>query len=206
IFKRYYDTGKLKAELKYDFDGITARTKIFYKSGKLAADGKYINEKKDSTWNYYLESGFKIYVENYKNGIRDGVTSKYFSSSKNKCEEITYKEGEMHGEWIHYFENGTKKMLANNSDGIRNGVFYAYYPTGSMRIQGFYKDGLKEGKWTFFNEDGRINKSLEFVKNIATNQDELDLEFSKEINEIENNKLRYEEPEKQIMKIIEGMY
>lgn len=205
-FKRYYDTGQLKAEMKYDMDGVLCRSKLYYKSKKIAAEGNYINQKKDSIWNYYAEYGVKIYVENYKNGVLNGLVEKYFWSGKGKCEEIIFVDGKMDGPWIHYFENGSKKMIANHKMGVRTGEFLSYYTNGNKRLEGVYEKGLKHGEWIFYNEDGSIKKRVEFVKDKAVNQNLIDDELSKEIKEAEENKERYEEPEQQIMKMLNGMY
>ena len=53
LFYYYYSSGELQAEKEFFHNVIAAATHIFYKNVKLKAAGIYVNELKDSTWNYY---------------------------------------------------------------------------------------------------------------------------------------------------------
>ena len=53
IFYYYYKSGELQLEKEFFHNGSAAATYIFYKNGNLKASGLYVNEIKDSTWNYY---------------------------------------------------------------------------------------------------------------------------------------------------------
>ena len=37
-----------------------------------------------------------------------------------------------------------------------------YYENGQIWIEGNYKDGKEDGKWTFYNKDGSIYKVEEY--------------------------------------------
>ena len=53
IFYYYYKTGELKLEKEFFHNGKAAATYIYYRNGNLKASGLYVNELKDSTWNYF---------------------------------------------------------------------------------------------------------------------------------------------------------
>jgi antitoxin component YwqK of YwqJK toxin-antitoxin module len=38
---------------------------------------------------------------------------------------------------------------------LNDGQYYQYFPSGKIAIEGQFKNGLREGKWTQFDEDGK---------------------------------------------------
>ena len=68
IFFYYYSTGEIQAEKEFFHEGEAAATHIFYKKGQLKAAGLYVNELKDSTWNYFNKDSILIMSEQYKKG------------------------------------------------------------------------------------------------------------------------------------------
>ena len=204
VFKRYYEVGTIKAIMNYEKKGTLARTKIFYETGELFAEGNYLNEKRDSIWNFYTTTKVLIYKQSYKSGNLDGISCKYFGNG-NKSEEMYYKDNLLDGPWIQYFDDGSKKLESANVKNQRTGKLYVYYPSGSIEIMGYYEKGLKEKHWKWLNEDGSIEKERDFVKDRATNQDEIDTEFSKKLKEMEEGKDKFVEPEKEFMeKMMQG--
>src|SRR5437016_3114141 len=70
----YYYPNSDSVHTKMDFgqDGKVAYAQLFHYTGKLQAKGKYINEQKDSTWNFYDDKGTLLSAEVYVNGKKDG--------------------------------------------------------------------------------------------------------------------------------------
>ena len=60
IFNYYYSTGELEIEKEFFHSGEASATHMFYKDGQLKASGLYVNELKDSTWNYYNNDNNQI--------------------------------------------------------------------------------------------------------------------------------------------------
>ena len=74
-FIYYYAGGQKKAETDYSKNGTLARTILYHEVGGLKAKGNYINEKKDSIWNFYDEKERLTSIENYKDNKRNGKSS-----------------------------------------------------------------------------------------------------------------------------------
>ena len=53
IFKRFDEDGNLKVELDYPENSHKIFAKFYYPELLLQAEGYYINQQKDSIWNYY---------------------------------------------------------------------------------------------------------------------------------------------------------
>ena len=55
-------------------------------------------------------------------------------------------------------KNGSITQKLSFEKGILSGEAVAYYPTGKIRRKGTFKNGMLDGAWEFFDEDG--NKTL----------------------------------------------
>jgi hypothetical protein len=51
---------------------------------------------------------------------------------------------------------------------INDGQYYQYYPNGKPAIDGQFKDGLRTGKWTQFDEEGKKFFIREYEKGEET--------------------------------------
>ena len=69
---------RLKAEKKFFHNGQAASTHFYDKSGNLKSSGIYVNELKDSTWNYYNLDSIIIMSEQYNKGLLNGFTKTYY--------------------------------------------------------------------------------------------------------------------------------
>ena len=81
LFYYFYENGKLKAEKKFFHNGQAASTHFYDKSGNLKSSGIYVNELKDSTWNYYNSDSIIIMSEQYNKGLLNGFTKTYYYDS-----------------------------------------------------------------------------------------------------------------------------
>ena len=57
-FKYYYDSGNIQSKMEHKGNGVSYFI-AYYKTGEVKAVGKYINQKRDSTWCFYDLDGFK---------------------------------------------------------------------------------------------------------------------------------------------------
>jgi len=113
-------------------------------------------------------------TEFYVEGIKDGDWKTYFSNG-NIIEEKHYTNNIEDGLWKQYYANGKKKMTANYVNGKIQGNQYYYTITGKKMIVGHFKDDVRDGEWTFYQDDGVTVKKIEHFKNgyrIDKNQDD----------------------------------
>ena len=55
---------------------------------------------KDSTWRYYSYYDKTLRLkENYTNGLKEGVSKKYFSNG-NIAEELNWSNNQKNGDWV----------------------------------------------------------------------------------------------------------
>ncbi|MCX6182565.1 MAG: hypothetical protein NT150_11635 [Bacteroidetes bacterium] len=82
--------------------------------------------------------------------------------------EVEYNDGQRHGKFARYnAQTGKPLEVMNYFYGVRDGTYQKYYPSGEIRIEGEYENGLKKGTWTYyFKGTGTIKSVGEYVKGL----------------------------------------
>lgn len=106
---------------------------------------------------------------------QSSIKKEYYESGELKS-EIYFIDGKLTGERKIYYPNGNVMEIHNVSDGInyfkkfyeegslaeeggiknkkRVGFWHYYYKDGGIKASGsYYEDGLKEGKWLYYDKD-----------------------------------------------------
>ncbi len=194
LLRRYYESGGISAELYYLPDSHKVRAKIYYENGTLAGEGNYLGTKKDSTWRYYsYYGGYLSQEENYRNGIKEGITRKYYPSGG--LSEITgWKEGQKNGIWIRYYEDGTVQVRSDYEAGRLNGTYLQYHSNGNLRVRGMYVGNHREGFWEFFDSLGKPTATIEFLNGVAKNKAALDKTENAYLDSLDRFKGRLDDP------------
>ena len=140
-FKYFYNSGGLQSKLNHKKNGASYFI-AYYKTGAVKAVGKYIDQKRDSTWTFYTIEGYKKATEFYIEGLKNRVSYVYYPTGKIAEEKAFFNDFE-NGKWIQYFEDETKKMEATYVNGGLEGEA-TYYKTGGKRsIRGYYYHGSR---------------------------------------------------------------
>lgn len=170
----YFDTdGQKMTEMNFSKNGTVAYAKMFYVNGKLEAEGKYLNQKKDSVWNYYSMDGLFISTEKWANGKKEGKAIVYHPGTKQAASITNYKNGLPEGEYVEYYSGGQLKMKVNYVAGNMEGTATWYYEDGRINIIGAYQHAVKHGKWTYYNADGTVKGTETWAFGKLTSQEQL---------------------------------
>ena len=156
-FLRYYPSGRLMSKSYFSEKGNKSMTEFYYDNRKnlVKAKGQYLHQKKDSLWLIYNEAGVLVSEEWYKNGKANGIW-KLYTYLGVLVKETPYKNGIIQGEQKEYFSNGQlQRSIFFTNDSI-NGPFKVYFEDGDIRINGQFKKGLKDSKWTYCQENDSI--------------------------------------------------
>ncbi len=194
-FRRYYEDQSLQSIMTYREDGITSFIQFYYQNGKLTAEGKYIGSKRDSIWKFYSYYGRHLSsIEPYIDGKRDGLVRKYYENG-NISQEISWKGGIKNGTWKIWFSNEKLQLESRYIDGKLDGPFITYYPDGGKEIYGTYKNDKRVGTWTHINPQTRQEKTINYINGLPENQNEIDKQFEKAMEQFEKNKGKIKEPD-----------
>ncbi|HBE42512.1 MAG TPA: hypothetical protein DDW27_15185 [Bacteroidales bacterium] len=194
--KRYYNDQSINSVMIFSGDGKESDATIYYPDGSIAARGKYVNRMKEGKWKFYSSTipGYLLNEEEYSKNLRHGLSVKFYTDST-IAEKITYKNDRKEGEWIQYYASGNMFLRSVYSGGYLNGKFEVWFENGIPEITGFYKNNLREGKWTIFNEDGTIKYVLNYTLGMTKDR-KMDLDAEKIIDNLEKNKGKIPDPEK----------
>lgn len=157
-FRYYYPDGKQKTVTHVSNQGKRVVTISYFVNGRKMAAGIYINEKKDSTWQFFSESnGTLVSEENYKDGLIDGLSKVYFPEG-GISELHNFKQGIRNGPWEQYYPDGKIKLRGTYKAGEKQGAFKTFYTSGQLMITGQYISGHQVGTWIYYNEKGIVTK------------------------------------------------
>lgn len=118
---------------------------------------------------------FKRKINQYKDGKRHGVWIIYTDSAETQRESRgRYSYNHEVGTWKYYHENGRvrKKEVFHN---LRIRTRY-FYPSGKLKSKGLaflegdaeYLRYYYQGKWKYYDEDGKINSIIYYEKGELT--------------------------------------
>lgn len=180
VFKEYYSTGELYAEISYK-SGDLYDYKFYDKSGSIVQEGnkkgKYVDYVRIDT------NGYKSLEGKFYKGKRDGIWT-FFGPRGVIYSELEYKDGEKDGDQTTYYSNGQisekyqrkageieglyKSFLKANTDvidyegvyknGEKSGTFVSRNVLGNIISETFYAEGQLDGWLTYYNQKGKISQ------------------------------------------------
>ncbi|MFY8089721.1 MAG: tetratricopeptide repeat protein [Chitinophagaceae bacterium] len=184
-FKTYHPNGVPKIISTYNAGKQNGLYKEYFYNGNIYFTGNLENGEKQGVWKEYYFSGKQKAILNYLKGEMEGEQIYYHENGKiekkitylknkaeGKCEEF-YEDGKIFCETI--FEKGRLREITfynakgeaysntTSKRGDANLIFYNY--NGNKTSEGFFtKEGFRNGKTTFYYNNGKI-KSEEEYKN-----------------------------------------
>jgi len=195
LFVRYYEDGTRKAVMNYEPDGATVEVAFYYQDDSLGARGKYVNQNKTGDWEFYSYYTHTLTCkETYIDGKKEGLSIKYYPSHI-ISEELEYHHDMKQGKWNQYYENGAPRLVGHYINNLRQGDYKVLYPSGLPQVKGAFLNDKMDGKWTYYNEDGKVDLEIEYANGNALHPEKLDERSQALFKFIEENKGKYPEPD-----------
>jgi hypothetical protein len=123
------------------FSSVYAEVRVVdeleYRGGIAYAVGE--SEGFSGAWVNVGTNGNKASELNYKDGLQDGLTTRWFSNGA-KGEEANYKDGKLHGTTTEWNTNGAIESKTNYKDGIKDGLSASWNSEG-IKTEANYKNG-----------------------------------------------------------------
>lgn len=135
----------------------------YYPSGKLEFSGTMINGKKHGEWKWFFENGKLSLLGKYLADKEVGEW-KWFHTNGNVFAAGYFANGKPIGNWKRYNRNGkllTEKALSWEDNALS---FRERYMYNNPVCIGINKNGLKEGFWRYFSNDGNIILECNYSK------------------------------------------
>ena len=75
---------------------------------------------------------------------------------------LTFKRGKISKQVNYYVPSGEIEYIGHWKNGKIHGDFESYYENGIMSIDGQLIEGQYDGEWTYWDDDGTMNKELTY--------------------------------------------
>ncbi|MCX6268883.1 MAG: hypothetical protein NTW16_16275 [Bacteroidetes bacterium] len=172
VIRDYYLSGKIQWEgkLKSIDPGVydDGQCSWYYENGNKKSTSFYLNEKRNGAYQMFFSNGKVSESGVFKNGVRDNLITYYHPNGEVFSERIFHqdslwdfistkdsighplKTGDLIrgcGSVIEYFRSGKKSGKGNYKNGVRDGSWTFYFENGKISSKGNYKDALKDGYW-----------------------------------------------------------
>ena len=178
---KYYPNWQIKEEPGFNDTGLyDGKWKSFYEDGKTKKTYRYSENKKENIWLSYHQDGRR---ENYNFYNLDTLVTdynfEYYDNLQIKEEPGFNDRGLYDGKWEAFFENGVTWKTFYFADGLKdkvwtvywdstyvkqsethytndqkNGDYLEWYIDEKPKVEGLYKEGIKDLLWTYWNEFG----------------------------------------------------
>lgn len=76
-----------------------------------------------------------------------------------------FRFGKRHGQWVSFYANGEPWSELHYDKGLRHGPYIVFYPGMIKRIEGFYKNDLRDSVWYFYDSTGFKIAEIVYSKN-----------------------------------------
>ncbi len=154
---------------KYDSQGLRhGLWQKFYEGTKqLRYSGTFDHGKEIGSFKFYDKSGgHPTAVKTYTSGS-DLLDVSFYTKSGNLISKGFLKNRNKYGEWLYYHQDGTTLMTKESYvDNKLTGMRIVYFQNGQKAQETQYKNGVKEGKETFYNEKGIVLKEFLYVNDM----------------------------------------
>lgn len=131
------------------------------------AKGKLVNNDKKNLqgeWTFFNGFGDPLHINNYKNGVLQGITKSYYYTGVLK-EEGVWENGKLNGHASEYYSNGLMKTNGVYVNSKKENNYTEYYNNGSKALEETYKNGDRNGPSTIYYESGSPHYQINYVDN-----------------------------------------
>ncbi|MBI1266566.1 MAG: hypothetical protein GC193_03940 [Cryomorphaceae bacterium] len=179
-----YPNGVKKEEGNYRYGLRNGVFKFYNKKGDLDKMEQYVDGElmKDSELavildirkEYYPDGRLKL-VGSYNEGSKQGVFREYneegvlsngylYEENLKIGEGVIDPEGKYQGPWKLFYPTGELRAEGSYVDGLREGPWKFYFTNGKVEQLGNYKTGNAHGGWKWFFQNGSVKREESFRK------------------------------------------
>lgn len=164
----YHANGKIASEGIMREGKPDGYWKTYNEQGVIISEGNRVNFLLDSTWNFYNDSAKLVLQINYKEGKKEGIRRSF---RPGEILEETFSNDIKQGPTNTYFPDGKVKKIVNFVNGYEDGMAREFAHDGTIialieyrrgfivdreNINRYDKNGLKQGRWKYFYDDGKV--------------------------------------------------
>jgi len=175
-WKTYYENGIIKSEGNRKLFELDSIWKFYGKDGIIAMEISYMEGLKLGIKRRYGINEVILSEEVYANDKKNGLC-KYYYLNGNIEKEIIYENDFKQGKSVIYSEDGVVNVIIkyendfiveqefiNKRDkrGLKIGVWKIFHEKGTVKIEGKYINGKREGFFREFSNDGKLLNTYKY--------------------------------------------
>lgn len=184
-WKTYYQDGGLKSEgnrKDFKLDGKW----IFYREDStLERSIEYREDLKSGIERIYNKKGIEVEQYTYLNNIKEGPAKMFYPTGELQ-KTISYVNNREEGKATEYAEDGriitlmtyrngfiysSEKINRYNTQNKRTGIWRDLYENGSIKEEGNYNNGLRNGIFKFFDRKGDLERMEKYIDGVLVLDD-----------------------------------
>jgi uncharacterized protein len=164
----YHPNGKISSEGTMRNGKPDGYWKTYHENGNIKSEGNRVEHELDGLWSFYDEEARKILEINYRSGKRHGIRKTW------RDEEIIverFANDQKEGLTEYFFTDGLLMRTIPFLNGLEQGNGFEYDREGNIITVSEYRrgfvinreninrhgrDGLKQGRWKYFFDDGSL--------------------------------------------------
>ena len=178
LHRFYYPNGALSSEGMMKNGKPDGYWKSYYESGVLKSEGNRLNHELDSGWKFYNEKGALILEITYSKGKKNGPKTSWLDRETIR---ENYVNDVKEGYTVYSLPDGKRKMDIPFIKGLEQGIGREYSPEGEIititeykkgfitdrkKINRRDKNGLRQGMWITFRENGKIHSEGTYLDDL----------------------------------------
>ena len=172
-FTYFYQNGKVRTVSMISDEGSIARTTSWFPNGKLMAKGMYLNQQRDSIWQFFSEYDGNLVSEEFYEGGKKHGAEKIFYPGKSLAEIITWNAGVKYGKWEQYYDDGAPKLTGSYKNNEKDGILRTFFVTGKLLVSGFYTNGHQDSTWIYYDDKGKVTLKEFYDDGILVKREEM---------------------------------
>ena len=165
-YSEFYPSGQLKSKSQYKDDLLEGAFELYSESGILDATFTFVAGKAEGTEYHYRENGELWFTREFRDDAIHGENREYYEGGSLKQRGM-YSEGFAIGKWEFLDEegeqSGLERALTNVvANRLEDGEVAKFHENGFVESAGLKKNGLKDGPWNFYDEEGELLRTVEY--------------------------------------------
>lgn len=174
-WKSFYEDGTTRIEgNRKDFE-LDGTWKFYDENGQISLSIDYVQGLKEGKRITYGKN--ERMEENFIADVKQGWTTVYYNEGQEKS-KVFFKDGREEGMAYEYDPDGTVISLTEYRNGFvlsreqinrrdrmgrMQGMWKQFWPNGNVRLQGTYKNDLKDGYFKEYDKEGNLDKVTKFI-------------------------------------------
>ncbi len=161
--EHYYPNYQLMEKYAYKDSLPHGKWIGYFENGETKHVKRFEDGKKQGKWQFYTELGDIHILELYENDKRDGEWYK-----KGDGNDVHYQFWDMDSLISEYadlhYPNGQLIEKISYKEGLKEGKFTGYYQNGAKKYVKRYENDIPEGKWQYYTMAGKTNAEEIYVE------------------------------------------